>query len=95
MPVNKHIPLRTCVACGKIKPQRDMIRLVCAGDTKVEIDIKGKKSGRGAYVCRLPECQTNVLTGNRLEHALRIGLSREYREQLANDLKEVCGGKGR
>jgi len=87
----KHVPERTCIACGKIKPQREMVRLVCSPEKNVEVDLKGKKPGRGAYVCRAPECgQALLLKGNKLERALRAGLSADYRDKLALDLKESC-----
>ena len=86
----KHVPERTCIACGKIKPQREMVRLVFSPEKTVEVDLKGKKPGRGAYVCRAPECGQSLLKGNKLERALRASLSADFRDKLALDLKESC-----
>lgn len=94
MPVVKHIPLRTCVACGKIKPQREMVRLVNSGET-VEIDPGRKKSGRGAYICFDAECRQVGLKGNRLERTLRVNLTPEERIRLAEQLKEFCIAEGK
>jgi predicted RNA-binding protein YlxR (DUF448 family) len=93
LPAEKHIPERTCVACGKVRPQRDMVRLVCTAEHKVEVDTKGKQQGRGAYICRLSECWQSGLKSNKLERALRTSLLPEYREKLAQDLKESCIGQ--
>ena len=93
MPVQKHIPQRTCIACGKIRPQREMIRLVCTPEHIIEVDMKGKKQGRGAYMCRLPECWQSGLKGNRLERAFHTSLLPENRDRLAQELKESCIGK--
>ena len=78
--IRKHIPQRTCVACRKIKPKRELIRLVRISDGSVEVDTSGKKAGRGAYLC--PECWEIGLKGSQLKHALRTTLTQDNREQL-------------
>ena len=78
----KHIPSRTCVACGRVRPKRELIRLVRISDGSVEVDASGRKAGRGAYLCQLAECWQNGLKGNRLERALRTTLSQDNQEQL-------------
>ena len=78
----KHIPQRTCVACRKVRAKREVVRLVCTADGSVQVDTTGKKSGRGAYLCQMPECWDIGLKGNRLEQALRTTLTRQNREQL-------------
>ena len=90
--INKHIPLRTCVACREVKSKRELIRLVCNVDGNVQVDTSGKKPGRGAYLCRMPECWQSGLVGGRLEHVLRTGLTRENREQLIEYGKALIGG---
>jgi len=87
--VVKHIAQRTCIACGKIRPQREMVRLVYSAENNIELDTKGRKQGRGAYLCRLPECWQIGLKGNKLERALRAEFTQGYREKLAQDLKEL------
>jgi predicted RNA-binding protein YlxR (DUF448 family) len=88
LPLNKIMPERTCIACGKVRPQREMLRLVCTADKTVDVDDKGKKPGRGAYLCREPECLQTGLKGNKLERALRTELSSDSRENLSRLLKE-------
>ena len=70
------------MACGKIRPKRELIRLVCTSDGRVEVDTGGRKAGRGAYLCRAQECWGVRLKGARLEHALRTTLTQDNREQL-------------
>jgi predicted RNA-binding protein YlxR (DUF448 family) len=81
----KHIPQRTCVACGKINPKRALVRLVRVSDGSVEVDVSGKKAGRGAYLCRTPDCWQVGLRGSRLERTLRTTLTRDNRERLIKD----------
>ena len=94
LPSVKHIPQRTCVACRKVKDKRELIRLVRVSDKIVEVDTKGKKPGRGVYLCRAQECWELGLKGGRLEHNLQTSLSKENREQLARFGAELSGGGG-
>jgi len=70
------------VACGKVEPKRQLIRLVHVSGGGVEVDPGGKRVGRGAYLCSTPECWQIGLKRGRLEHALRTTLTRDNREQL-------------
>jgi predicted RNA-binding protein YlxR (DUF448 family) len=45
-------------------------------------DPTGKRPGRGAYLCRSPECWENAVRRGRLEHSLRTKLTAEARESL-------------
>ncbi|OGN91593.1 MAG: hypothetical protein A2Z70_04555 [Chloroflexi bacterium RBG_13_48_17] len=77
----RHVPERSCVACRGKMGKKELIRLVSKVDA-VQIDPKGKESGRGAYLCPLRECWETGLKGNRLEHALRVKLTLENRQVL-------------
>lgn len=48
-----------------------LVRLVCDPTSQVIIDIGGKLPGRGAYVCPQRTCAMRVVTGKRLQEALR------------------------
>ena len=82
LPSIKHIPLRTCVACRKVKAKQELIRLVRTPDNSVEVDTSGKKAGRGAYLCRAQECWELGFKGGRLGHTLRTKLTQDNRESL-------------
>ncbi len=89
----KHIPERSCIVCRVKKPKKELVRLVCSAGT-VEIDFKGKKSGRGAYLCKTRECWQSGLKSNRLDYALRTSLTVENRQALleyGNSLPEREG----
>ncbi|MFC2063052.1 RNase P modulator RnpM [Chloroflexota bacterium] len=78
----RHIPQRTCVACRQETTKGELVRLVRTTDGSVEVDTSGRKAGRGAYLCRVRECWQLGVNGKRLEHALRITLAQDNREQL-------------
>lgn len=75
------MPQRTCIACRGTKGKRELIRLV-ASPGGVEIDPKGKKTGRGVYLCPVSGCWERGLKNNRIEFGLRTKLSTENRQSL-------------
>lgn len=85
----RHVPQRSCVACGGVRPKRELIRLVRTSGGGVEVDPDGKRSGRGAYLCPAPECWEIGLKKGRLEYALRTTLTQDNREQLIRYGKEL------
>ncbi len=46
----KKIPMRTCVVTKEKLEKKDLIRIVRTPEGNVEIDLNGKKNGRGAYL---------------------------------------------
>jgi len=86
----RHIPQRSCVACRETRAKNELIRLVRSA-TSVEVDPKGKKAGRGAYLCPKRECWETGLKGNRLEHTLHTRLTPENRQLLLDYGKELPG----
>jgi predicted RNA-binding protein YlxR (DUF448 family) len=82
-PRPKHIPQRTCIACRKTDPKRQLVRIVRDADGRVAIDTTGKRTGRGAYVCHDPDCWDLALRRGMLVRALRLeSLSTEDRTAL-------------
>jgi predicted RNA-binding protein YlxR (DUF448 family) len=77
----KQMPERTCIACRSTKGKRELIRLVSSLDG-VEIDPKGKKNGRGVYLCPVSGCWERGLKSNRVEFGLRTKMSVENRQSL-------------
>jgi predicted RNA-binding protein YlxR (DUF448 family) len=88
----KPLPRRTCVACRQIKPKRELMRVVRTPEGKIELDITGKKEGRGAYICPTGECMDKALKGNQLERTLKTSITAEDREKLVKDLKDISEG---
>ena len=97
--IRRHEPQRTCVACRRVRPKRELVRLVRGDDGSIESDAAGTKAGRGAYLCRAPGCWEAALDDNRLGHALRATLSSKNREQLVRYgeqlVRESISGRGR
>ena len=73
----KKIPMRMCVGCREMKPKRERIRVVRSPEGEVSMDPVGKKPGRGAYVCRNPECLKRAIKQRQLERQLEVTLTEE------------------
>ena len=85
----KKIPMRMCVGCREMKEKRELIRIVRTPEGNAEIDPTGKKSGRGAYICRQTECLKRSIRQKQLERQLEITLSREITEALTAEMERL------
>lgn len=95
--VKKKIPLRKCSGCGEMKPKKELIRVVKAPDIKDEsgevtakgeitLDLTGKKSGRGAYVCRSTDCLEKARKARRFERAFACQIPDSVYEKMEEEL---------
>lgn len=78
----RHVPQRTCVGCGQTQAKRQMVRVVRTPEGKVEVDPTGKRSGRGAYLCKKAECWEKAVQRSALSRALKADVTPEDREDL-------------
>lgn len=61
-------PVRTCVACGRRAPQRELVRFVADGGRLSRGD---GRPGRGAYTCRRLACFERASTRRAFNRTLR------------------------
>lgn len=66
-----------------------MVRLVRTPGGGIEIDLSGKKEGRGAYLCRDWKCWEKAPKGKQLEHAFRCEINRGDLEKLLKNGKDL------
>lgn len=87
--MQKKVPYRRCCGCGEMKPKRELMRVVRKPDGSVEIDLTGKVSGRGAYVCKNTECFKKSVKNGGLARTLQISIPEEVytalKEKLENE----------
>ena len=82
----KKIPLRCCVGCGEMKPKQDLVRVVRAADETISLDLIGKKSGRGAYLCKNAECLKKAKKSKKLQRAFSCEVPDEIYDYLSAEL---------
>ena len=59
--------------------------------TKVAVDLKGKASGRGAYVCRDTACLKQALKSKALERNLDTSIPQEIYDALIAQMEVPDG----
>jgi len=84
----KKVPQRMCVGCRQMRPKKEMIRVVRTPEDGIEIDFKGKRSGRGAYICPARECFEKAQKGRHLEKALKTSIPGEVYTALLKEFGE-------
>lgn len=67
----KQIEMRRCVACRQVHHKSELLRLVKTSDG-ISIDTNGKLPGRGAYVCKSPQCAELIKKRRNLDKIFRV-----------------------
>ena len=88
----KKIPLRQCLGCREMKPKGELIRVVRSPEGEISLDFRGKKPGRGAYVCPQPECLNKIKKSRALERAFSAQVDAAVYQALEEQLKAGDGG---
>jgi len=78
----KKIPMRMCVACRQMRPKKELIRVIKSADDVIGIDLTGKVSGRGAYICRDLDCLERAKKIKALDRALDHRMDDALMDQL-------------
>lgn len=80
--MNKKKPVRRCMGCNESKEKNELLRILKSKEGMVEMDLTGKKNGRGAYICKNEDCLNQVKKTKRLEKALDVKISEELYESI-------------
>ena len=81
--------MRQCVGCRASKPKKELIRIVRGEDGTFAIDITGRKNGRGAYICRDPECLKKAKMTGGLNRAFKQNIPASVYEELGKELEKL------
>ncbi len=85
--MDKKTPIRKCVGCGVQKDKREFIRVVRTVDGDITIDFKGKMNGRGAYLCKNPDCLVKAGKNKGLERAFKLNIPDSVISKLKEELE--------
>ena len=66
--------------------ERELIRVVKTPEGEFLLDFTGKKSGRGAYLCRNKGCLKSCRKSKRLEKSFSCRIPDEVYEKLESEL---------
>lgn len=82
----KKIPMRMCLGCNEMKPKKELIRVVKSPEGEISIDLTGKKSGRGAYICRSSDCFRAARKSKRFEKTFSQKIEDSVYDAMENEL---------
>ena len=54
------------------------------------IDITGKKNGRGAYVCKNPQCLQMAVKNHGLERSFKMSIPKETAVLLEKEMERIA-----
>ncbi len=87
----RKIPMRMCVGCREMKPKKELLRVVRTPEGEVLIDLTGKKSGRGAYICASSACLAKARKQRQLERAFECAVDAAAYEALEASVSAAEG----
>lgn len=82
-------PMRKCLGCDEMLGKKGLLRVVRAKDGDISIDLTGKKSGRGAYICRDMGCFETARKKHSLERSLKCEISADIYEKLKQEIEAL------
>ena len=77
----RKIPQRMCVGCREKRDKKDLLRVVRTPEGQLVLD------GRGAYVCRDPQCLKKARKSRALDRMLEVSIPDEVYEALERQME--------
>ena len=71
-----------------MKPKKELIRVILTPQGEIELDVTGKKNGRGAYVCPSSECFAKARKTKAIERSLGVSVPEEIYERIGKELSD-------
>ena len=84
----KKIPMRRCNGCNEQKPKNQLIRIVKSPEDEISLDLTGKKSGRGAYICNDIECLRKARKSRRIDRTFEMTIPDDVYNSLEEQIKK-------
>ena len=85
-PSVKKIPVRRCVGCGEHLPKAELVRVLRTPEGEILLDLTGKKSGRGAYICKKASCLKKARKSRRIETSLECSIPSEVYDRMEEEI---------
>ena len=82
----KRIPERRCVGCGEHFPKSELVRVLRTPEGEIVLDLTGKKSGRGAYICKSLVCLKKARKSGRIASSLECSVPEEVYARLESEI---------
>ena len=79
--------MRMCTGCGEMFDKRTLVRVVKSPEGEVSLDLTGKKSGRGAYVCKNAACLKKARKKKAFERAFDMQIDDGVYDKMEEEIK--------
>lgn len=94
----KKIPERQCLGCNGHFPKGTLLRVVRSPQGEdgytVTLDFTGKKSGRGAYICKNVACLRKARKSGRIARSLECEIPEAVYDAMEAELAAEDGADG-
>ncbi len=80
-------PERQCLGCNERKAKMELLRVVRTPEGEVVLDFTGKRSGRGAYICRNVSCLKRARKTKRIDKSLDVTIPEEVYDRMESELE--------
>lgn len=87
----RKIPVRQCMGCNEHKPKIELLRVVRSPEGVISLDFTGKKSGRGAYLCRDVKCLRRARKSRRIDRELGVEVPEEVYDSMEREMEDHAG----
>ncbi len=84
--VIKKVPVRRCVGCAEHFPKSELVRVLRTPEGDIILDLTGKKSGRGAYICKKLACLKKARKSRRIEASLKCSVPEEVYDRMEEEI---------
>lgn len=91
MAQTKKMPVRRCVGCGEHFAKNTLIRVLRTPSGEILLDLTGKTSGRGAYLCKSAVCLKRARKSGKIAASLECAIPDEVYDRLES---EICRDEG-
>ena len=82
----KKVPVRRCTGCGEHFPKKELVRVLRTPEGEIVLDETGKKSGRGAYVCKSASCLKKARKSGRIASSLECSIPESVYDRLEEEI---------
>ena len=89
MKAGSKVPMRQCTGCREMKEKKVLIRILRTDTGEVVMDDTGRSNGRGAYLCRDPECLRKARKSRALDRSLKTSIPEEIYDALEKELQSL------
>lgn len=74
------------MGCGEHFPKNALIRVLRTPEGEIVLDLGGKMSGRGAYICKSASCLKKARKSRRIEASLECSIPDVVYERMEEEL---------